>query len=133
MKLGFALLCLVALALFTQQARAESIRWMQPDYEEGDTWEYRIIDVEPVSEGRHVEERLRVGEVHWADIAPLVSLKIQMRTWRKGAVSEWSKPVVYLPEPGLVGGLVAGCGALALSAFIASRPQASQKYRSFKS
>ena len=134
MKLGPALLCLAALALCTQSARAESIRWLQPDYEEGDTWQYRVISIEAVPGWRPLEELWRVGEVRGAVVSPLVSMTVEVRTWRGGVVSEVSQPVVIVPEPSLLSGLAVGCVALACSrASRASRPRASHTWRSRQS
>lgn len=121
MKLGLALLCLVALALVTQQARAESVRWIQPDYEAGDTFEYRIVSVEVALGWQPLEELWRVGEVRGAVVAPLVSVTVEARTWRGGVVSEVSEPVVYVPEPGGLLGLVVGIAALCV---LANSPEA---------
>ena len=130
MKLGLAALCLVVLVLLTQQARAESIRWTQPDYEAGDTWEYRVLSVE-VAPGWHPLKQLwNVGEIRGAVVEPLVSMTVEARTTRDGVTGVVSAPKVYVPEPSLSVGLVVGCAALAFSA---SRPRASQKWRSFKS
>ena len=63
MRLGFAIIILTACALFVAGARAESIRWTQPDYEEGDTWEYRVTAFEVAPGWRPLEELWRVGEV----------------------------------------------------------------------
>ncbi len=124
MKLGTALAILV---LFAQQASAESMLWMQPDYEEGDTWEYRVISVE-VAPGWHPLKQLwQVGEKRGAVVEPLVSMTVEARTTRDGVVSEVSEEHVYVDEPSLSVGLVVGCVALALRA---SRPRASQKCRS---
>ncbi len=133
MKLGLPLLCLAALALCTQQARAEPIRWIQPGHEAKDTLEYRIVSVEVADGWQLLEELWRAGEVRGGLVVPLASMTVVARTTRGGVVSEVSEPVVYVPEPSLLLGLVSGCGVLALSASSASRPQASQKCRSFHS
>ena len=113
MKLGLALLCL---AFVTQQARAESIRWLQPDHEPGDTWEYRVLSIEAVSDWQPLEELWRVGEVRGAVVAPRALVTVQARTWRSGVVSDSSEPVVYVPEPSLLLGLLAGMSVLGVLA-----------------
>ena len=131
MRLGLSLLCLVVLALVTQQARAESIRWLG---EEGDRWEYRVTSVEVVPGWQPLEEMWHLGEVRGAVVEPLVSMTVEARTWRDGVVGVASERHVYVPEPPLLLGLVVGCVALAFSrASRASRPSASQTCRSRQS
>ena len=130
MKLGITLLCLAVLALLTQQARAEPIlfAWEQPDYETGDTWEIlkdgTWIPLVPIWGS---------GGVHSALVEASLPTTVRARTTRGGVVSGVSVPKVYVPEPSLSVGLWVGCAALAFSASMASRPPASQKWRSFKS
>ncbi len=113
-RLGLALLCLAALALCTQQARAESVRWLQPGHEAGDTWEWRVVAVEVSDDWQPLEELWRVGATRGAIVTPMVSWTVEARTWRDGVVSVASEPVVYVPEPGVLLGLVAGAGCLFL-------------------
>ena len=133
MKLGLAALCLAVLTLLTQQARAESIRWMQPDFEPGDTWEYRVVSVEVEQDWQPMKELWNVGEIRGAVVEPLVSMTVEARTTRNGVTGAVSAPKLYVPEPSLSVGLAVGCAALAFIAFMASRPQGAQKWRSFKS
>lgn len=128
MKLGLAALCLVVLVLCTQQARAESIliAWEQPGYEAGDTWEIgrsggAWVPLVPI---------WGAGGVHSALIEASLPTTVVARTTRDGVVSEVSEPHVYVDEPSLSVGLLVGCAALAFSASRASRPRASQKWRS---
>ena len=90
---------------------AESIRWLQPDYEAGDTWEVRITAVEVAPGWQPLEELWHVGEVRGAVVSPIVSMTVEARTWRGGVVSEVSNPVVIVPEPGGLG-LLAGLGVM---------------------
>lgn len=111
-KLGLALLCLAIFALLSQQARAESVRWLQPDYEAGDTWEWRVVEIEVSDAWLPLEALWQVGEVRGAVVAPLLSVTLEARAWRDGVVSQVSVPVVYVPEPGVLAGLVVGVAAL---------------------
>ncbi len=131
MKLGLALLCLVALALCVQQARAESIRWTQPDHEEGDTFEFRVISVEVAEGWQPLNELWSLSEIRGAVVAPLVSMTVEARTTRDGVVSEVSEHRIYVSEPSLHLGLLVGLGVMASRAVRASRPHGSQKCRSF--
>lgn len=123
MKLGLAVLCFAALALFTQQARAEPIlvAWGQPSYAPGDTWE--------IEQGGGAWAPLvplwSSGGVHSALVEASLPATMRARTTRGGVVSEESEPKIYADEPSLSVGLFVG--ALALIALRASRPQASQK------
>jgi len=127
-KLGFALLCLAVFTLCTRGARAESIliAWVQPDYEVGDRWELAPIWAQLVPIWGS-------GGVHSAFVEVSLPATLQVRTWRGLNVSDTSEPVVYVPELSLLTGLVVGCVVIACSASRASRPQASQKWRSFQS
>ncbi len=130
MKLCLAALCLVVLVLFAQQAGAESIIWMQPGHKKGDTFEYRVVAVE-AEQGWHALKALwQVGERRGAVVEPLVSWTVEARTTRDGVTGAVSAPKVYVDEPSLSVGLLVGCAALAFSASRASRPRASQKWRS---
>lgn len=122
-------LALALLALSAQPAGAESIRWMQPDYEEGDTWEYRVVSVEVEQGWQPLNELWRLGEIRGAVMEPLISMTVEARTTRDGVVGAVSEEHIYVPEPSLSVGLLVGCAALALSASRASRPRASQKWR----
>ena len=113
MRLGFAILCLAVFTLLSQQARAESVRWMQPDYEPRDTWEWRVVEVEVSDTWLPLELLWQVGNEHGAVVEPLLSWTVEARTWRDGVVSEVSEPHVYVPEPGVLVGLVAGISCLA--------------------
>ena len=102
---------LLLLALSVQTASAETIRWSQPDFEEGDTWEYRVISVEVAPGWQPMDELWRLTEIRGAVVAPLVSMTVVARTTRAGVVGEVSEPRVYVPEPGGLG-LLAGLGVL---------------------
>ena len=99
------------LLLLTSQASSESIRWMQPDYEPGDTFEYRVVSVEVVPEWQTLEELWKVGEIRGAVVDPLVSMTVEARTTRDGVTGPVSAPKVYVPEPGGVA-LLTGLGVL---------------------
>lgn len=120
MKFGPAILCLAALALFNQQARAESIRWIHPGheeggtFEEGDTFEYRVVSVEVAPGWRPLKELYRLGEIRGAVVDPLVSMTVEARTTRDGVTGAVSAPKVYVPEPGMLAGLVVGVVALGM-------------------
>ena len=102
----------IILLLLTSQASAESIRWMQPDYEEGDTFEYRVVSVEFVPEWHPLEELWKVGEIRGAVVDPLVSMTVEARTTRNGVTGAVSAQKVYpVPEPGGMA-LLAGIGLL---------------------
>jgi len=121
------------LVLCAQQAGAESIRWVQPDHEPGDTFEYRVISVEVDEAWRPLESAWKLGGIHGAFMEPLVSMTVEARTTRGGVTGAVSAPKVYVSEPSLQLGLAIGCIALATSASRASRPRASQKWRSCQS
>ena len=101
----------ILLLLIAGQASAESVRWLQPDYEAGDRWEYRVVAVEVADTWRPLEELWHFGEIRGAVVSPIVSMTVEARSWRGGEVSEVSKPVVIVPEPGGLG-LLAGLGVM---------------------
>ena len=103
----------ILLLFIASQASAESIRWMQPDYEPGDTFEYRVVSVDVVPGWQPLEELWKVGEIRGAVVKPLVSMRVEARTTRDGVTGEVSAPKVYIPEPGGVA-LLAGLGLLGL-------------------
>ena len=93
-------------------AHAESIRWMQPDYEEGDTFEFRVVSVDVVPGWHPMEELWKVGEIRGAVVEPLVSMTVEARTTRNGVTGAVSAQKVYpVPEPGGMA-LLAGIGLL---------------------
>lgn len=102
---------LILLLLTSQASAEESIRWMQPDYEPGDTFEYRVVSVEVVPEWQTLEELWKVGEIRGAVVDPLVSMTVEARTTRDGVTGPVSEEHVYVPEPGGVA-LLAGLGLL---------------------
>ena len=77
-----------------------------PDYVAGDTWEISPtwLPLVPIWGS---------GGVHSALVEVSLPVTVEARTWRDGVVSEVSEPVVYVPEPGGLVGLLAGIGVLA--------------------
>lgn len=122
-----ALLLFAILTLLTQQVRAESIRWTQPDHEVGDTFEFRVVSIEAVEDWQPLDELWRLSEIRGAVVAPLVSWTVEVRTTRDGVVGPVSEQHRYVPEPSLHLGLLVGLGVMASRASRASRPSASQK------
>ena len=105
---------ILILFIASQASAEESIRWMQPDYEEGDTFEYRVVSVEVVPEWQPLEELWKVGEIRGAVVDPLVSMTVEARTTtRDGVTGPVSAQMVYVPEPGGLA-LLAGLGLLGL-------------------
>ena len=107
MKLGLAVLCF---ALFAQQARAEPIlvAWGQPSYAPGDTWE--------IEQGggawRPLVPIWSAGGLHSALVEASLPATVRARTWRGDVVSEASEPHVYVPEPPIWIGLMAGISSI---------------------
>lgn len=106
---------------------------MQPDFEPGDTFEYRVVSVEVEQGWQPMKALWQLGEMRGAVVEPLVSMTVEARTTRDGVTGAVSAPKVYVDEPSLSVGLFVGCAVLAFSASRASRPRASQKWRSRQS
>ena len=117
MRLWLLLVVTAALGLaVTWQARADDylLKWEQPDWVEGDTWEVRWESCEVVSDWVPLEpqwgsEGLRAGLA-----GPVVSCVAVARTTRDGVTGAVSDPRVYVPEPPWLLGVLAGCGGLSL-------------------
>lgn len=131
MKLGLALLCLTIFTLLSQQARADSIRWHQPDCavgeacEENDISEYRILTGFGTSDWFIPTDQWLAGEIHGGTVMTMPpeatppGAYVEMRTWRdvegEAVVSASLTQTLYVPEPPLLLGMVVGIGALALT------------------
>lgn len=109
--LFIATLLFIAAFILAGPANTESIRWMQPDYEKDDTFEYRVVSVEVEQGWQPLKELWNVGEIRGAVVEPLVSMTVEARTTRDGVTGAVSEELLYVPEPGGLG-LLAGIGVL---------------------
>lgn len=137
---------LIAVALLcTSQARADSIRWRQTDCEVGeecedtDSFEYRICTGFGTGEWLSFTDEWLAGEVYGGNTITMPpeatppGAYIQMRTWRYDEEAgedafNTSEPKLYVPEPGLLLGLVVGIGVLALTRSRSRRAASSEPH-----